>query len=170
MEKKNLLLRTSHIVSGFCLLVFVLVSCKKDNDDGGIYKMKFKANDTMVEFRTQASLTASYGQSGSQYNALFTGYDAESNMSLQVFDSKPIEEATYSGYVLSGSAFVGALIGYQDKSGTLFTQGANNSNATINLTEITSTTVRGTFSGTLKASGKPDIQITNGEFFVWRTN
>jgi len=40
----------------------------------------------------------------------------------------------------------------------------------ITITEITSTSVKGTFSGTVKASGKSDISITNGEFYVWRAN
>ena len=148
----------------------ILGSCKKDNDDSGAYKMKFKANGTLIEFTVQGSLTASFSQSGSVNNGVFTGYDANSNMGLQVYDSKAFEESTYSGYVWTGSAFVGALMGYSDKTGTLYTQGTTNSNATINIIEITSTTVRGTFNGTVKADGKPDISITEGEFFVWRTN
>jgi len=65
---------------------------------------------------------------------------------------------------------VGALMGYQDNAGTLYTQGSANPIANVIISEISPTTVRGTFNGTLKADGKPDVLITQGEFFVWRAN
>ena len=159
------------------LVVFValaavsLSGCKKDDDngDGGQYYMRFKANGTTVEFKVQASLVAAFGHAENVYNAVFTGYDAESNISIQVHDGKAIEEKNYSGYILSGSAFVGALIAYKDKAGTVYTQGVPG-NASITVSEITATEVRGTFSGTLKATGKDDVIITEGEFFVKRLN
>ncbi len=160
------------------LVVFValaavsLSGCKKDDDngDGGQYYMRFKANGTTVEFKVQASLVAAFGHAENVYNAVFTGYDADSNISLQVFDSKDIVETTYSGYGLVGTSFVGALIGYKDTGETLYTQGATASDASVTISEITATTVKGTFQGTLKADGKANIAVTNGEFFVWRAN
>lgn len=155
----------------FVLLVALLGSCKNDDADTGTdYFVRFNANGQKVEFKVHGSLVAAFGQSGSQYNAVFTGYDANTNISLQVFDNKAIVPATFTGYSLSGSTFVGALIGYQDNTGTLYTQGAVTPNSTITITELTSAAVRGTFSGTVKATGKSDISITNGEFYVWRAN
>jgi hypothetical protein len=155
----------------FALLVVLFGSCKNDDSDtGSEYYVRFNANGQKIEFRTYNSLVAAFGQSGVQHNAVFTGYDAKSNISLQVFDSKAIAPATFTGYALTGTSFVGALIGYQDNSGTLYSQGATGSNASITISEITSAAVRGTFNGTVKASGKPDISITNGEFYVWRAN
>lgn len=151
--------------------VVILGGCKKDDAEaGGPYYMRFKVNGALVEFKVQASLVAAFGHADKVYNAAFTGYDIDSNISLQVFDSKEIGATTYSGYGLVNSAIVGAIIGYSDKSGTLYTQGALNSDATITIAEITSSTVKGTFSGTLRANGKPDLAVTNGEFFVWRAN
>lgn len=159
------------LILGFALITMMFNSCKKDDaGNGGEYFIRFKANGTQVDFAVQGSLTAAFGQAGSQFNAVFSGGDATSNISLQVFDNKAIAEANYTGYGIVGSSVVGALIGYSDKTGTLYTQGAVGSNATITVTELAATTVRGTFGGIVKATGKPDILITQGEFFVWRAN
>lgn len=153
------------------LLSATFSSCSKDDEPAeNDYYVRFNASGQKVEFKVHGSLVAAFGQSGSNHNAVFTGYDATSNISLQVFDNKAITTATYTGYTLSDSSFIGALIGYTDKSGTLYMQDALNPVTSISISEITATTVKGTFSGTVKASGKTDISITNGEFYVWRAN
>ena len=156
------------LMLGFALLL-LLSSCKKDDNGVSGYLIQFKANGKQVEFTEQASLLTLF-YSGSVYNALFSGYTASSNISLQVFDNKTISETTYSGYALVGSAFVGALIDYQDTDGTIYTQGTANSDASVTITQLAATTVRGTFSATLKASGKPDMVISQGQFFVRGAN
>lgn len=164
---------TSRAIIILCFALFGIIfnSCNNnDADDESTYYVRFNANGQKVEYTIHNSLVAAFGQSGIQFNAVFTGYDATSNISLQVFDNKAIVSDTFTGYSLSGSSFVGALIGYQDKTGTLYTQGAVTPNSTITITELTSAAVRGTFSGTVKATGKPDISITGGEFYVWRAN
>jgi hypothetical protein len=169
--RKNIFKRTSIQILVFALLIVTFGSCSKDDEPAeNEYYVRFNANGEKIEFTVQGAVVAAFGQSGSQYNAVFTGYDANTNISLQVYDNKSIAPATFTGYTLSGSNFVGALIGYQDKTGTLYTQGATNPNSIITITEITSAAVRGTFSGTVKATGKSDISITNGEFYVWRAN
>lgn len=171
MKKGFLTGLAMHSVLGLAFSILVLSSCSTTNSkNNGGYVMRFKANGNTVEFTVQASLTAAFGQSSNQYNGLFTGYDANSDISLQVFDDKTISESTYTGYTIVGSAVIGTLISYQDDTGTVYTQGSGSSDATVSITQITSKTVRGTFSGTLKASGKPDMAITGGQFYVWRAN
>ncbi len=160
---------TGNTISVVIFVLFMISACSKDGVEDGSYRVKFKANGTTVEFNSQFTSTASFGQSGNQYVAVFTGYDAESNISIQVHDGKAIEAKNYSGYVSTGSGFSGALIAYKDKAGTVYTQGVPG-NASITVSEITATEVRGTFSGTLKATGKDDVMITDGEFFVKRLN
>ncbi len=160
---------TGKPISVVIFVLFMISACSKDEVDDGNYRVKFKANGTPVEFNSQPTLTASFGQSGNQHVAVFTGYDVESNISIQVHDGKAIEAKNYSGYVSTGSGFSGALIAYKDKAGTVYTQGVPG-NASITVSEITATEVRGTFSGTLKATGKADVVITDGEFFVKRLN
>jgi hypothetical protein len=36
----------------------------------------------------------------------------------------------------------------------------------VTITELTSTTVRGAFVGTVKAAGRPSISISDGEFYA----
>ena len=152
------------------ILMLVFNGCKKDQTTQGGYLMKFDVNGQTVEYTNQASLIAAFSSAATQYNALVTGYDANSNAGLQIFDDKAITTGTYSGYTIAGSAVVGVLIHYQEPGGTLYTQGTTNSDAVITISEITATTVRGTFSGTLKTAGKSDISVTNGQFYVWRAN
>lgn len=169
--KRKFFTRRAIIVLFFALFSIPFSSCKDDKTASeSNYYVRFNANGTRIEFTIHGSLIAAFGQSGNQYNASFTGGNISSNISLQVYDNKSIVPATFTGYTLSGSTFVGALIGYQDNTGTLYTQGAVIPNSTITITEITSGAVRGTFSGTVKASGKSDISITGGEFYVWRAN
>lgn len=169
--RKNIFRRISIQILVLLLLAVTFGSCSKDDEPAeNEYYVRFNANGQNVEFKVHGLLVAAFGQAGNQYNASFTGGNTNSNVSLQVFDNKAITSATYSGYVLTGSAFIGAIIGYQDNSGTLFTQGAVSPNSIITISEITSTTVKGTFSGTVTASGKSDISITGGEFYVWRAN
>ncbi|HSM46343.1 MAG TPA: hypothetical protein VK872_00895, partial [Draconibacterium sp.] len=79
----------------FALLVVLFGSCKNDDSDtGSEYYVRFNANGQKVEYTIHNSLVAAFGQSGIQYNAVFTGYDATSNISLQVYDNKAIVPAT----------------------------------------------------------------------------
>jgi hypothetical protein len=165
-HKKSILL-----ILGFVFFSTMFSSCNKDTTTStGSFLIQFKVDGTLVEYTSQSSLMAVFAHSGAQYNAVFSGYDELSNINLSVYYNKEITSGTYSGYTLAGSAIVGSLISYQDKSGTNYTQASVNSDASITISEITATTVKGFFSGTLLASGKPDIVITNGEFFVWRAN
>jgi hypothetical protein len=136
----------------------------------GQYYLRFNANGSQVSFTSQPTLLVAFAQSGTQYNALITGYTASANASLTVFNGSAINTGTFSGYNIVGSALVGATIAYQDASGTLYSSGTAATDAVITITDKTSTTFKGTFSGRLKAVGKTDIVVTSGEFFVKRAN
>lgn len=172
MKSKSFLLKSVYPVFGFLLLTSIFSACKKDTpaQKTGAYEMSFKVNGSLVDYKTQESLIAAFSQTGSQYLLLISGYDANSNMSLQIYDDKQIGEMSYSGYDVSGSALVGVLMGYQDTSGTLYTQLSLSSDMVINISSITTDAVSGTFSGTLQSTGKADISITEGKFTVWRAN
>jgi hypothetical protein len=160
-----------YVFLAIAVFAFVLIGCKKDDDAGsGVYRMKFKVDGNQVEFNLQTALVAAFGQSGSQYNSVISGSDSKSNVGLQVFDNKIIATGKYSGYTISNSAVVGALMHYQDLNGTVYTQGTVSPDIEITINEINDTTVKGTFRGTLKSTGKANISITDGEFFVWRAN
>lgn len=153
------------------LFIGLLFSCKNDQEEtGGTYYVRFNANGQKVEFTVQGATIAAFAQAENTYNAVFTGYNTSSNVGLQVYDNKEITTGTYTGYTLSGSSFIGALIHYKDDLGILYAQDALNAVTSITISEITATAVKGTFNGILKSSGKPDLSITAGEFFVSRAN
>jgi len=161
----------------FVLLTSALVvaACSKSSSPTGpggssSYYFRFNANGSVVNYTSQPSLVVAFGHSGSQFNALITGFTSSSNANVQVFSGSAIGTVTYSGYNVVGGAFVGALVGYQDASGTTYTSGSGATDAVVTITQLTSSTMTGTFTGRLKATGKADIVVTNGEFFVKRAN
>src|SRR5690606_8909460 len=101
-------------------LPLLVAACSDSSGPSGNsgYFLRFDANGSRVTYTNEGALFATFSQSGSQHVGVFTGYDASTNMGLQVYSDAPIATTTYSGYTLSGSTFVGALIGYQDASGT----------------------------------------------------
>ncbi|HKI88557.1 MAG TPA: hypothetical protein VKA38_05970 [Draconibacterium sp.] len=170
MENRYPFVKAIYPLAGLILLIILLSACKKDTvaNNAGKYEMSFKANGASVKYDTENALVATFNQTNNQYIAIFSGYDTNSNMNLSVYDDKAISETNYSGYTVSGIVTTGVLMGYQDDSGTLYTQpGAD---VAIRVSSISASAVSGTFSGTLKATGKPDMVITDGKFNLKRLN
>jgi hypothetical protein len=133
--------------------------------------LQFDANGTQVAFTIEASLTAAFAHQGSQYNALLTGFNANSNLSISIFDGAAITTKQYSGYGISGGAFSGVLITYQPAIGQAYSSIATpNSDAVVTVTDLTATEIKGTFSATLQRNGQADIVATNGQFSLPRAN
>lgn len=102
---------------------------------------------------------------------MITGYDPTSNSSVQIYHNATIGTGTYSGYTVdvTTGTLKGVVMHYQDATGTLY-QPKSPIADVVTITGITAETVRGTFNGRLSASGKPDLIVTNGSFFVPRFN
>ncbi len=163
--------KTFYPVLGLLILVFIVNSCTKDktnNGSGVTYEMSFMANGTKVVYTLEAALVATFAEEGDQYLGTFVGYDSDSNMDIEVFDSQAISKKEYSGYTTSGTILVGVLMSYDDSTGTLYSQAGDD--VVVTITSIAYASISGTFSGTLKASGKPDMVITDGKFTVKRIN
>ncbi|MFB6342981.1 hypothetical protein ACE1ET_14735 [Saccharicrinis sp. FJH62] len=157
-----------YFLPAIMLFILVVPSCTKDDSRvGETYEMSFSVNGTTVKYTSQASLLANFANTGAQYLAVFTGNDATSSMNITAYDDQPVSKKSYSGYATSGTALVGVLMTYQDNDGTVFSQGGGD--VIVSISSITDTSVSGTFSGILKASGKPDMVITDGKFTLKRT-
>lgn len=169
MKSKFFLPKTYNLFLGLLFLVFIAGSCKKtDSSIGNTYEMTFTANGTKVTYTLEAALVATFTDSEGQYLGVFSGFDDNTNISIDVFDNQAITEKKYSGYTAVGTALSGVIMGYQDSSGTNYSQAG--SDLEVNVTSITDTAVSGTFSGTLKASGKSDMVIADGKFTLKRFN
>jgi hypothetical protein len=154
----------------FILSITFITSCEKEEEPGEYY-MRFKANGKLIEYTNQLGLSAGFSQSGNQHIGTISGWnDASSNFSFLLYNLAPITENTYSGYSFSTEGTVGVLLVHKEPgSGEVFSSGVTpDYDARVTISEIDGTAVKGTFSGLIKASGLPDINITEGSFFVKR--
>lgn len=156
-----------HALHGMVFLCLTILSVSCDESSDG-YVMRFKADGNLQEFSASGAQTATFTLDDDQYIGLIVGSQGSHTMVLKVYDTEPITEGVYRQFEPKGNAFTGSLIAYRDNSGTEYTQGAVTPDIRVRITEITSTSVSGTFGGTLKADGKPDLAITEGEFLVKR--
>jgi len=158
-------------ISSVALCVLILSACGSSTEPSETELfLRFNANGSLVEFTNAASLFAAFTSTSGQSNLVITGYDAVSGTNLQIYDNGPVGTGTYSGYGVVGNVLVGTLMAYEDPSGTEYVTNPGSADVTITVSEITDTRVRGTFSGTLEASGEPDLVVTAGSFVVQRAN
>ena len=157
----------------------IATACKSSTDAGdsqqtssGTYYVRFKANGAQIDYSSDTWVNAAIAKTGPEY--FFVGASTpagsvgEGSMSVSVFDPSPITTTTYSGGLTpvgTTGAYTLPQLSYVTGSSTY----TSSNDARITLTEITSTTVKGTFQGTVSTTGKPSISITNGEFFAKRT-
>jgi len=161
-------------------LLVALTSCKMsddgDDDDGkiGEFMISFNANGTLQEFTSDHFPQGSIYDNGSQYTAGFSAVRSASSVGIQVLDNKTVTAKSYTGYSLTqatqqSSAYViGAVVSYSEGQTGYSSLVGLDSNVTVVISEITTTSIRGTFSGTLKSSGEQDLVVTNGKFYVLR--
>lgn len=164
-----------------CLAVLALFSssCKTQDDeeeqgDGNGYKITFEVDGVAKEFSDKDFPPIGvFTDDGKQFTGHFAATGRASSVGFQVYDTKAIVKHDYIGYVItptSGHNMVyGAVVSYTDGQLSYSTQSITNPTVQVEITEITTISVRGKFSGSLKSqSGKPDIRISKGDFFVQR--
>ncbi len=91
-------------------------------------------------------------------------------ITIQMLDNQPIAPGIYSGLAETDTHFEGVRIIYTDDLNNYITD-ANEPTGMVEITELTQTEIRGTFSGVLVNLNKTQhLTITNGQFFVRREN
>jgi hypothetical protein len=165
------------------LLTVAALGCSSSTDattgtNNSPYFIKFTANGTQSEYHDQIAfpIAASFAHTGIEYTAVVAGQsDAVATtggtITLGAMDVAPIATnksygalqtvGTGGGFTLGQISYTIASIGYSNPD--------PNNDVRVAFTEITATTVRGTFSGTLKSTGRPNLSIS-GEFFAKRLN
>lgn len=178
MKRQFLTKTTSYLIIGFTLFALFLGSCKTADDEeeeenGNGYKITLKVDGVSKEFVDKDfPPRGAFYDDGKQYRGLFGATGSASSVSLEVYDTKAIVKKDYSGFVVTpttgNNSLYGAVVSYADGQLSYSTSGTNPTVHVV-IKEITSTSVRGEFSGTLKSqNGKPDIIISKGEFYVQR--
>lgn len=169
----------SYLIIGLAMVAMLSGSCKKgdgsdeeEEDNGNGYKISLKVDGVLWEFEDQYFPPyGSFVDNGVLFSGTFGATGRASSVGLQVYDTKAIVKHDYSGYVVTQTSghntISGAVVSFADSQLSYSTQSITNPTVHVQLTEITATTARGTFSGTLKSqNGKPDIKITDGKFYV----
>ncbi len=179
MKRQFLTKTTSYLIIGFALFALFSSSCKTVDDDeeeenGNGYKITLKVDGVAKEFASEDFPPfGSFTDNGKQYSASFAATGRASSVGLTVYDTKAIVKKDYGGFVITpttgANLLYGAVVSYAEGQDSYSTQSITNPTVQIKITEITATSVRGEFSGTLKSqNGKPDIIISKGEFYVQR--
>jgi hypothetical protein len=186
--------------SALALLLFTFSMCKKTNSNGGGsgnsggYYLKFNLNGTAVDYESSAAAELNKLNSDGLYSAVLEAYkdftigSTTNEITITLFSANPITTTTYEdphkADETNGSQVPQAEVFWEDSTATGYlTAGAladSNgnipiagmvANAQVTITELTSTDLKGTFSGTLYNSTNFTVveAITNGEFYLKRT-
>lgn len=167
----------NYFILGLAVVALLLGSCKKedvedDEGQGDGYKITFKVDGVSKEFADKDfPPSGAFYDDGKQYRGIFGATGRASSVSLEVYDIKAILKKDYSGFVITpttgNNSLYGAIVSYADGQLGYSTQSITNPTVQVKVTEITATSVRGEFSGTLKSQDKKtEIKITGGKFYV----
>ena len=160
--------------------------------NGNGYYLKFNLNGNAVNYGSDCLAELSFSSSDGLYNAALISYKdvnagAKNAVTILVYSSStiaanvgyndPAKAAETSGaqvpqstifwYDSTGVAYLSAGE-FSDASGNMIVPGAV-ANSMLTITELTSTVVKGTFSGTVYQSDfSRSASITDGEFYLKR--
>ena len=168
------------------LLVFLsailMIACKKDkggDSDGDGYYIKFKLNETELQFKGMPYATFSVADDIYQggFGASKEQGVVENMMSVLVGSLESIRAgATYAGLIyppVTGGSTPAVFFSYIDAEGVTFANlYEDNAMNTVTITSLDSKEVKGVFSGVVHKVADPasaGIPIS-GDFFVKRVN
>jgi len=188
-----------HSILYFAAILSILFSnCKKSSSDpgngnGSGYYMRCKLSGASVEYTSQAFASISHLTSDNLYTCVMGAYKdvnagAKNAFTVTIFSVNPIAanvgyndplkaqgssgntvpQTTIFWYDATGAGYltVGSL---SDNSGNTSISGVV-ANAHLTITELTSTYLKGTFSGTVYRSDLSTSEVvTDGEFYLKRS-
>lgn len=159
--------------------ILLLWGCSKKNDNsssGGDYAIHFTVGSSSYTF--SGSPYGTFSESNGYFiggvGAFKTMGDGSKNVvSVLVSGLSRISNGTYSGVIhpASGGETPAVIFSYIDENGKTYSSTyADNSSNTVSITSISSTSVKGTFTGKLHDALHPDAAPVNfsGDFFVKR--
>lgn len=169
--KKTIRITVVTLLSVIAVFAMLLSSCKKSSTSGTSYYVKGNVNGTLVNYTgfTSAIFTTLPGSPA--YYVLGIQGQQSQNASTNLFgivvtDLSQITTKTYTDATVGST--VQGVVSYYDNSNNQYSSAfAVTPGVTITISEITSTYVAGTFSGTVTDISSGQIQtITNGSFKV----
>jgi len=173
--------------------ILATMGCKKSGGGssagGNSYYVKFKVDGVLKTYSGLAAGTFNLVDGNGDNGCLVTGgkdlsVSDKNTMDILVSDPTAIAaNITYTNYATTTAGQVkpkDAYINYLDESGVLFSAWPDDvstpgviSDAKIVFTSVTSTSIKGNFSGTVYKEidgSSPKHSITEGEFFIHKIN
>ena len=134
------------------------------------YFLRFQANGVSIEYREDPLLHGVLTRFGAEHalaaeGESSAGSQVASSLNVSVFDVTPITTRSYVGYQTVTGGFTSAGLIYRT-GGVEYNSNVSDADNRVTVTEIATAYRRGTFSGTVRAPGRPEVVITNGEFYV----
>ncbi len=158
------------------------IGCKKqdnqspNNNQSGYY-FRFKADGKKTEYTTTAA-TMEMGDALPNHTGYFIGYTEsgtkKNNFAFRLFDTEDIKaNKTYTEAAYNASKVPAAYGIWYNADGTCLLSFKTTADPIqpfkVTLTEVTSTSVKGNFSGKVKEqNGSNIVEITEGEFYLKR--
>jgi len=159
------------------ILASLAPGCSSSTDSNGSQSgadfIRFQASGVQVQFVDQVAspVGAVLAPAANGFTLNVTGGSAPtaspfSNIQLTVIDFSPITTKTYAGFTVGGGGtFTSTSITYNvGSTGYDNTAAGTSTDVQITITAITSTTVIGVFSGTVKSKGGATVTIVGGSF------
>jgi len=164
-------LRARSRVGPLLLLAATGCSSRSTNLDDFDFFFRFETNGTLVEYTTLQDVFGVYTFENRGANILsIVGWDSSTSLGLRMWSYRAVPGVgTHSVAQMVNDSTFGIDIYFQDQDGTdYYAEPVAPEDATVVITHIGSSTIDGTFFGVVRAPGRPDINITNGEFTVRR--
>ncbi len=153
------------------------VSCKKEKNNNDAYFVKIKKDGTWLSFPSVAGELGPDLLDASHTNLGVTGVTTDNkerfDLIIQV-EGANLTTGVYNS--LNSSSYVDIQYTFIDNTASVFNYMIDNapdkpeSSYSVTITEITATTIKGSFTGNYLSDGMNDLttEITEGEFYVKR--
>jgi hypothetical protein len=172
--------KTTKLLLGALLVAIIFNSCKKsDSNSPTGTSMKFTSNGAAVSFNSCVAVSATVGNTA---EVLITGINitnakpGTSSFELELtHDINTLKAGQLYPAASSFSQLDASTLFYFTTESDVFTTQPGNAQGTVSITEVTSASIKGTFSGKLFAeddfTGTTVLYtITNGSFTAKRGN
>ncbi len=161
------------VTSCIFLLLSTILSCGKDNTAPESY-MKYRVDGAEQEFDTcYVTIMGQFPNSNPPfyYCSIAGGRYGNHGIIMTFYNNNDITAKQYTQSVFERTGLPeGALGGYKDQNENLYISWQNGwpyYPVKIDITEIASTYIKGTFSGTMRmVSGTKEVSITEGKFLA----
>ena len=157
------------------IFAITLTSCSSNNNDDeqaqdSEFYISFEINNKKTTYTNVISASTNYNSTLDIYGISILGGEANTALSIYLYDTAQISTKTYTGNIIPNKYISSAIISYGSGSEG-FTSAAPNissvANASVTVTEISTTFIAGTFTGVLVSNSDYSTvthTIKNGKF------